>query len=550
MGTSCPCSQVLTTSVLPPLNSNLKDESNEIPDKEVALKHEEILIKLPLDQINSMFINEQNKNYSTLEEFVNFQKSEFDKNKFDNFSKAYFVYKWICTNIEYELHNGNNNGSINPKPEIIFSKKKTQIHGFAILFAAIIEKFNIPVKIIKGCVKGFDQESTIKPTWNIIYINGNGYLIETVWGSGNIVNGEWKKEFSDYYFCPNPEEFIFSHFPEVSEKENIKEYTLLPENNNICNSLEDFNNLAKIKRSFFLYNLKEIIPYKFNVEIDDLNRAQIIIKYNKFDESINLFCDTNKFDIKKTESRCSGEDIGENKIRFNISFKEKGKYELKLCISDEKQNKKILSVQNVIVKYDLYNIKLINPNNNEIFIGNYTDFKFEVNLKKSSDEYNSCVSEKFLNELYINTFGKNIKMERKKNIYTAGSLYVLNSEIQVCYYKKVTNSYDNILKLNAQNAGNKEELSYPECFELTDDMVLLEPLCEKLEADKKYNFKIKSNKIEKLIIINNDKVNEVNKSDNNIFEIKDLKVERGELKINYTKRGDGIYVLAYLYRVE
>ena len=542
-------------------NKNWKDsirdsisESKNGDEKqyELPLSRKEIRKKLDFDKIDLVFANSGFQNFNSLQEYIKFLTKECTKQRLNDFSKAYVVYKIICSNIEYDTNSENNNETISSL-ENAFSKKKTSIPGFAKLFALIMEKLNIPVKIINGYEREINGQSKRKLVWNIIYINGNGYLIETVWGSGNIVNGKWRKEFCDYYFCPNPEEFVFSHFPEVSSNEDVKKYTLLNGKNNICNSTEEYDNLVKIKRNFFLYSLKEIIPNTYNLVLDDLNRAQIIIKHSKrFNKSTNLICDVIKSDSNQKQ-RYKGNYIEGDMIKFKIYFKDKGEYELKFYIliaEPEEKLRKLLAIQKVVVKYDLYQIKLISPNKDEIYKGSFTDFTFEVSLMDSYDNSNAYINEKYLNNLYINTYGKKIKLKNNANFYKGESLYILNPKVQISCYNKLTKGFSNILKIKTQNAQGGKKLSYPYFFELTDDMILFEPVCQKLEKGKKYNFKIKTSQITQLIIINNEERNFVEKDDDNLFEIKDLEVKEGELKIYYTKKGNESYILAYMYSVQ
>ena len=111
-------------------------------------------------------------------------------------------------------------------------------------------------------------------------------------GSGNIIQGKWKKDYSDYYFCPNPEEFIFSHFPSVTNGENIADYTLLS-GKDLINTFDEFNNLATVKRIFFKNNFISITPKSYNIEVDSTNSAQIIITFNTTkiqDKDVKLLC--------------------------------------------------------------------------------------------------------------------------------------------------------------------------------------------------------------------------------------------------------------------
>ena len=53
-----------------------------------------------------------------------------------------------------------------------------------------------------------------------------------------------------------------------------------------------------------------------------------------------------------------------------------------------------------------------------------------------------------------------------------------------------------------------------------------------------------------MAIINNDKWTMIEKSEGDLFEVKDLQVEKGKLKFSYEKPGTESYGTAYLYIVE
>ena len=287
------CSTTLTTSLR---KIDDDEESNDICGG-IPLLHEEVMKKIDqkIGSINRVVNNYDSNKYKSLEEFINYISKECVDKNLDGFSKAYLVYKWICSNIKCDVEKENKHEKIDDFPEEIYSRKKETISNFAKLYSHIMNNLNIKTIIVNGYVRGKED----KISWNIITVDNASYIIESFMGSGNIVNDTWKPEYTDYYFCPNPEEFIFSHFPD----RNFPKYSLLPKDNNICKSKKDFDNLVKIKRNFFINNLTEIIPKTYNLETDDLNKVQIIVKYNRNYKNHELFCHVGIEGIKEVEKK-------------------------------------------------------------------------------------------------------------------------------------------------------------------------------------------------------------------------------------------------------
>ena len=102
-------------------------------------------------------------------------------------------------------------------------------------------------------------------------------------------------------------------------------------------------------------------------------------------------------------------------IIFNIPLIEKKEYLLNLYVKVEGSKIKLISKQRIKIQYSLYNIKLLRPNINTIIQGDFIDFIFEINEKKSKQESLPYVSEKFLNNICINSFGKKCKLKKIRN---------------------------------------------------------------------------------------------------------------------------------------
>ena len=102
--------------------------------------------------------------------------------------------------------------------------KRAKCYGYSLLFAKLCQKLNIEAGVIKGYAKTDTRDiGRNRPyknhVWNAVKINGDWKLIDTTWGADheNITSKIFVKHFSDYYFFPNPKEFISHHFPESTK---------------------------------------------------------------------------------------------------------------------------------------------------------------------------------------------------------------------------------------------------------------------------------------------------------------------------------------------
>ena len=50
--------------------------------------------------------------------------------------------------------------------------------------------------------------------YNVINLNNKWYPIDTTWGAGHIENKDYVRAFNEFYFLPDSELLIKSHFPE------------------------------------------------------------------------------------------------------------------------------------------------------------------------------------------------------------------------------------------------------------------------------------------------------------------------------------------------
>lgn len=143
------------------------------------------------------------------------------RNSMNEAESAYFVYKWISKNIEYNcdytIEEENQNEVF-----LTYKEGKGGAIGISSLFKRMCEFLDVESNIIIGLTKIKTYNKThlidIKDfAWNSVFINGNQYLIDVISGSGSCERNNFYKSQSDKYFSINPEESIRLRFPnEVS----------------------------------------------------------------------------------------------------------------------------------------------------------------------------------------------------------------------------------------------------------------------------------------------------------------------------------------------
>jgi len=142
----------------------------------------------------------------------------------NDLEKARVIYAWIAHNIQYDVKAYLSEAtSEDQQATAVLRRKKAVCEGFSNLFLALATAMKLEAVKIIGYAKGFSYQkgqrfSETNHAWNAVKIDGDWKLIDATWGSGYVVEVNKKlmakKELEDYWFCTDPNEFIFSHFSE------------------------------------------------------------------------------------------------------------------------------------------------------------------------------------------------------------------------------------------------------------------------------------------------------------------------------------------------
>ena len=282
--------------------------------------HEEIMEKLNKDNLKEIAKKAPKRTKTKLADLITYLKKS--TNEMNEFEKGYIIFYWIHENIEYDIEK-RRTGKAENRPVEIYKIGKCVWEGYSRLYEYIGQQLGLKVYYITGYVEDTDYKDKYEGhAWNVLEVDKKYFLIDSTWGAGSSMNNKFTKEFKEFYFCSNPEYFIFTHFPNESRWQLLKS----PIEN------EDFENRVKFGEKFFkyfkgssdLYNLiitkneYTIRLYKKNIDFDI--SATIMIKNG------NLYTSDN--DCKEII------DKKENYIDIKCIFTEKNNYMISISVND------------------------------------------------------------------------------------------------------------------------------------------------------------------------------------------------------------------------
>ncbi|KAK3601243.1 hypothetical protein CHS0354_040420 [Potamilus streckersoni] len=192
---------------------------------------------------------------TSLRRSINELANYLEKPAKNNLERVRAFYRWITDNITYDLEGYFSGGLISScDPHDVLTTGRSVCQGYADLFSAFCREVNIPVKTISGHSNGYsyDPEIALTPStktdhaWNVVLLNGDWRFVECTWGAGLVKKKQFYKEFTEFYFLTDPEDFISQHFPRMNKNEELGlEWQLM----NKTISLEEFSRRVPLYRT-------------------------------------------------------------------------------------------------------------------------------------------------------------------------------------------------------------------------------------------------------------------------------------------------------------
>lgn len=175
----------------------------------------------------------------------------------DPIKKVRAIYTWIADNISYDCKAYHLPSKRLSDPDKILKARKAVCGGYAYLLQEMCSKARIQCLTIDGYGKNsLDDigESTKESnhSWNAVKIDGEWKLIDVTWSSGYTDHKvtQFTKEFSDFFFFTDPNEFLLSHYPELK--------SWIPPKSKL--SAKEFSNGPVITPGYFEYGVKNFEP--------------------------------------------------------------------------------------------------------------------------------------------------------------------------------------------------------------------------------------------------------------------------------------------------
>ena len=325
---------------------------------------------------------------TNLQSFKKIMKSKTEK--LSQKEKSFVLFLYICQNIEYDYKSFLDGIIPVCSMEEVFRRGKTVCSGYARLFKDIALYLELNVLCVSCYAKGVwfqpgQKMTRINHEYNVINLDNKWYHIDSTWGAGQIKENNYVKKLNEFYFLPDPELLIKTHFPE-DEKWQLtkKKYTL-----------EEFSKWPQILIEFFKYEFNKYFPEEGFIELKDLNSQKFIIWGNNLEKK-SLSCDVFLLEGELYKSQPNLNLITFYNDRFEIDciFNKKGRYLIIICGNDNGGThfneimRYIINVEND-AKNELKfpdsfaygkEIKIIEPLYDGLKSGTKVKFKFESKL--------------------------------------------------------------------------------------------------------------------------------------------------------------------------
>lgn len=196
---------------------------------------------------------------------------------------ARFFYHWIGRNIKYDYEylakmtargSGLAEYKVKQDPYKVYTDRKGVCGGYANLFGWFMSEVNIEVAHVTGHIRDprnlYSDElwstENYRHAWNAVKLNGKWVLVDTTWGAS------LDPSQSDFYFDMKPEIAIYTHFPQNSRWQLLKNPKSLGEFNSskfvkplwFASGFSDVPQFGKLKNYYYL-------TYKTNAKHNDFS---------------------------------------------------------------------------------------------------------------------------------------------------------------------------------------------------------------------------------------------------------------------------------------
>jgi len=455
---------------------------------------------------------------------------------------AYLAYKWLGENIVYDCY-ALNHGGIDHSEDGTYYKGKGVCSGYAMIYVTLGYALGLETEYVVGYSKGAGFVPGVIPyssdhAWNSVKIGNSYYLVDPTWGAGSCDGDNYKKNFRDFYFCPDPEAFIRTHLPEQQKWQLVSQPI----------TLKEFVNMLKINEAFYENGFKSVSPDAASFSAEGGFKVSLT-----YDESI-----TNMALLSNLYLLQGNTYMGQNNACFYI--KGKGKAEI-TCITNYKGEYmiKIFGGPGGSQSYpELLEYNIESTKNADVPMGFPTVYGLYSNSDTQLIEplYNPLTKGALYKFKVISTTFDNLhliigdgshyhELDKGSNgEFTAEDVYIHGSKVALCTL--VNNQYNFILQYTTVNDPNStEEPTFPQGYAAPKN-VLYSPLTDTLKRGYTYTFKIKCDSVNDMVVVDGNNFVHLEKNGDIFSGQVTINGSSGQVNLaSYTGRS---YSTFYLYR--
>ena len=453
---------------------------------------------------------------------------------------AYLVYKWITQNIVYDCY-ALNHGGIDYTEQGTYNKGKGVCAGYAAIFETMCNSLGVEAEYVVGYSKGSGFVPGVIPkrsdhAWNSVKIGSSYYLVDSTWGSGGCDGDTFNKNFKDFYFCTNPEEFIRTHLPEEQQWQLVSPTI----------SLEKFVSMLLLNDAFYQNGFTSISPDSATITSSGTLRVSFT-----FDENQNIALLHNIYLLQGNtyvgQNNGCFSSKGKGTAHVDCVTNYKGEYMLRIFggpagsesypqlveynIESTQTASVIKGFPNVYGLYSNSDTQLIEPLYNPLTKGSFYNFKLKTT---TYDNLHLIIGNNHYQEL------DNIGNDE----FFGESVYIHGDTVSLCTLKNGYFSY--ILQYTTVNDPNSsEEPTFPQGYAAPKN-VLYSPLTDTLKKGKTYTFRIKCESVDDMVVVDGKTFTHLEKN-GDIFSAT-ITINGSSGSVNLASYSSYSYSTFYLYK--
>ena len=478
------------------------------------------LEKVRIDLVNQALNNLPLRQYVTMDEMIAEMVTQGNNLGLYRPEVVFMVYRWIGVNIEFDCYNNMYNPNYAPYIDYdVYNQGRGADLGITNLFNTMVGGFSISSGSIEGWSKVRPMIQGTLPTdpdhiWNGVTFDGQSYLIDMAWGMGSCYSTQFVREYSDFYFCTDPNIFIRSHLPRNPN------WQLL----NPPKTIQEFVNMLKLTKNFYVNGFQSVSPDKSQVSPSTSGKLTFTITHNQVPKqfSTHLFYYYNESWVEQVNACWVDRNPSSADVTCFANYKGTNKlyvyganyattplpfiFEYDVIVS-----KNALNPQGVPELYSDFlgerDFHLIEPLNNPL--KRSRSLKFNL---KSSDFSN----------MYIINYdpAKNNRHYRELDYKAGGQfigedVYIFGKEVEIA--TRSTEGFNTIAKYYTIRDSTKSvDASFPYSFDAPKN-ILYAPQIDTLRIKQGYNFKIKCESCSRICVRDGNNFFDLTKGNNSIF---------------------------------